>query len=1200
MLNVSRFKMKVLGASIASMCAMLGYAHADVALTDPFTPVPLELKATTDLIYISVPKTKIVFLVDDSIGSADIDSAISAVQSDPKYSESFIFEVKKVSDYNASTGSSGNSLLGAYSRGMADMRSKADLACRAYHMIVIGQSPDTTQNLNAQEAKWSNFIAPVNDKETNWNVAYESGVFWNSVGSGALSSKKDTASYIAQANARGDIMQGDTGIGFFDVVAGKWDSRHNTNVWEVKGNSNGNRKIPRKVFARQTIKSYGIEFGSIADSDTKAMIQSIGVDGDGRHFEVTNRQELEDRLKEIIDHAYPETVNSGTVTPPVKPVFAVFNLSDEQAIKKGEDFKDNWVIYPRLVTDNWSTNMAVYKTGDNPDKGFALGQDDCDRSSNYVCRVFTYYDPRRIIFSYINDDEGSSSSGKNGIGEIYYHYTGLYEPAPSTSAIANLAKNGFGYQAKNSVYGEEPSLRLFSEAFIPYHARYHYVKDQPSTSKITGKSALCYAGVSPSWRGGMAGTYCYYAEYRINEFVNSMKLGGKPFYRGVFRAPDNSYRMRSFIDAQEWRFVGDILHSQPEAVNKISTNPLEKRLSRLLLAGSNDGQFYIWEQLYNTRDATGKQNPPYKIKLTYWPAGFSRAGWGLESTTGWWVNSTTYDDYAKVDPDASEWHSRNPHKYFVDGGIQWRTTSQKSVPSEYQQTIAAVAMGRGARGAFALNIQGQDRASGEAVGVDADESQWDTSVPLFETEKGSKNELGYTIGTPQIALTATEVTKDPQTNKTVVNQKGVRQLMFLSNGYQAGQYTKSEGGNAEYTPTTGKIYVYEAMGQEFGEVAKNGGSVTGGDKPGTLVSTIEVSQCTKGLATPRLVDVDVKRNPKEGIFDVIYVGDYCGDVYRVDLRPAENQGAGKFINIWQSQVQKIFDGDEANPITTQPSVFMTGDNNYVVLVGTGSDLYSEDFDNTDQQYFYGIVDTVDRSKPDYKPSAPTTLAQLTEQTIREDNGYRYITKHAVSSSSGNKGWKLVLEGKGERVVTNSSVLTGTVYFSTNSYAEDKTSTKKETCAETSKGGAKMEIASWSMAVDAKTGGAPTKNTSYFNGNKIPNDVANGIFVSGIKQSGLSSGLTIATASLSLSSRDPNGGGQSGEDGLDPGDNKCVEYGEYVAIVVDQEKEGVTSSNPNAPNQQIANSNAHMHGLEVPICKSSSNNRLVRINLKEVR
>ncbi len=46
-------------------------------------------------------------------------------------------------------------------------------------------------------------------------------------------------------------------------------------------------------------------------------------------------------------------------------------------------------------------------------------------------------------------------------------------------------------------------------------------------------------------------------------------------------------------------------------------------------------------------------------------------------------------------------------------------------------------MGQGGRGAYALNVGGQNRVTGAATGLNADSSAWKEEVPLFETAKGA-------------------------------------------------------------------------------------------------------------------------------------------------------------------------------------------------------------------------------------------------------------------------------------------------------------------------------------------------------------------------------------------------------------------------------------------------------------------------------
>ena len=55
------------------------------------------------------------------------------------------------------------------------------------------------------------------------------------------------------------------------------------------------------------------------------------------------------------------------------------------------------------------------------------------------------------------------------------------------------------------------------------------------------------------------------------------------------------------------------------------------------------------------------------------------------------------------------------------------------------------------------------------------------TVPLFETIKGEKNNIGYTIGTPQIGRVSVN---RPADNGRVDTKENIRYAGFLASGYR--------------------------------------------------------------------------------------------------------------------------------------------------------------------------------------------------------------------------------------------------------------------------------------------------------------------------------------------------------------------------------------------------------------------------------
>lgn len=237
------------------------------------------------------------------------------------------------------------------------------------------------------------------------------------------------------------------------------------------------------------------------------------------------------------------------------------------------------------------------------------------------------------------------------------------------------------------------------------------------------------------------------------------------------------------------RNLGDILDGSVAAIgNK------DKGRQEFLVAAANDGMVHIF------RNDTPSN--PYDLKLSYIPAGMEREDdQGQATTLGKVLKDIARDGYG----------SSTPHRYMVNGGFVLRQTPDK-------QTFMFGAMGQGGRGAYALNI---------GAVANSDRSGWNKTVPLFETEKGAGNKLGYTIGSTQIGRVS--IKRDT----TPVNlESNVRYAGFLASGY------RTEDVNSEDNDTA--LYVYDMTGKEAG-TKNNGDQIS---KAGILLGD-KKNSCTK-------------------------------------------------------------------------------------------------------------------------------------------------------------------------------------------------------------------------------------------------------------------------------------------------------------------------------------------------------------------
>ena len=413
------------------------------------------------------------------------------------------------------------------------------------------------------------------------------------------------------------------------------------------------------------------------------------------------------------------------------------------------------------------------------------------------------------------------------------------------------------------------------------------------------------------------------------------------------------------------RNLGDILDGSVAAIGNKRDNRQE-----FLVAAANDGMVHIFRN--------GTPSNPYDLKLSYIPAGMEREDEkGQATTLGKVLKDIAREGYG----------SSTPHRYMVNGGFVLRQTPDK-------QTFMFGAMGQGGRGAYALNI--------DAV-ANSDRSSWNTTVPLFETKKGTGNKLGYTIGSTQIGRVSIKRDTTPVNLKSDVRYAG-----FLASGY------RTEDVNSVDNETA--LYVYDMTGKEAGtqDTGKNVSSA------GNLLAKIPAPNGKGGLSTPTLVDTDF-----DGIVDIAYAGDRYGNMFRFDLR-------GKTPSEWSAQM--IFQGSGNQPITSAPAVSRRGKDKYVVIFGTGSEIYQNELEGTNGQInaVYGIYDDV--STDESKKAVLANSSELEQQTRESDGEHIYVSNNKVGE--GKKGWSLTL-GPNERVTVKPTMILRTAVLTIRKY-ESKT------------------------------------------------------------------------------------------------------------------------------------------------------------------
>lgn len=537
-----------------------------------------------------------------------------------------------------------------------------------------------------------------------------------------------------------------------------------------------------------------------------------------------------------------------------------------------------------------------------------------------------------------------------------------------------------------------------------------------------------------------------------------------------------SYRLRGKGMDDNTRYMGDILDAPILTMGEKSEKTAGNH--RYLVAAANDGMVHIFAA--QKLNGMSKNNPnyhPYALKTSYIPGGIWRQN--QNDTILKNMKYQTHPQYGK-DP-------QRKHVYLINGGMASRTTDANG---NNRQTFIVGNAGQGGKGVFALNIGGNNRKTGSAVGIDAGLTNLKTALPLWDTGShafgnaaSTSANLGYTISTPAIARVAT------QWNGSSANIKeGVHYAAFIANGYD-GKDERSA------------LYIYDALGQEVGtntasENMQNKGRLI--KKIIVPADTTNPSQRGMGLSSPTVVDVDF-----DGVADLVYAGDQTGNLYRFDLRGS--------VENWHAK--RIFQGSPKQPISAAPSVSRrTKDGHYVILFGTGSDIYESDLKNKDMQSFYGLNENINQHQ-EWKRS--DLLAQKLTSKSDDKGDIRYISNHSLTAAGGKKygGWYIDLIEQnntllGERVVTKANVVGETVFFSTRTF---QTTEESNHAICTSSGSSGF---SWLMGVNIANGGSlSSKNTRF----SQPRDGS--LNYTGVRMSGIISPVSEAFARSNKDDKD---------------------------------------------------------------------------------
>jgi type IV pilus assembly protein PilY1 len=471
------------------------------------------------------------------------------------------------------------------------------------------------------------------------------------------------------------------------------------------------------------------------------------------------------------------------------------------------------------------------------------------------------------------------------------------------------------------------------------------------------------------------------------------------------------YRQRDKVDEktrdESRRNIGDILDNPIRSIgDNVSVGTDETKYQKYMITSANDGMVYVFR-------ATNDSSHPYDLKFNYMPMAIERQSNNGSDLVAHYYKDLTNNQYGR--------DSDHPHRYLLNGGFSvYETEKRKDAPSLIYMISN---MGQAGRGAFAINIGGNDLISGAPIAADNMSSgNWYKDVFLFQTPIGANNQFGYTIGTP--IASRVRVNKDVKASWTSVTDH-IREAAFINNGYN---YSDNMAQPVQQSPESA-LYVYDALGIDVGTA----GYAKVGMKAGEQIAKLVGPGGSGGLSSPVAYDLD-----SDGVADLVYAGDFGGNLFRFDLR---NPDPAKWT------ATKIFSAGA--PITATPAIYEveneTAQNNsstnkkLVIVFGTGSNIYQSDLNNNDEQAIYGIYDD-----PDETNNALIDKSSLLEQVMTYNGSKGQLSSFPFSQQR-YKGWYFKLNNDGERVVTPVQQLLYAGIVVTRSYSVSGDNKPKDPC-----------------------------------------------------------------------------------------------------------------------------------------------------------
>ena len=294
------------------------------------------------------------------------------------------------------------------------------------------------------------------------------------------------------------------------------------------------------------------------------------------------------------------------------------------------------------------------------------------------------------------------------------------------------------------------------------------------------------------------------------------------------------------------------------------------------------------------------------------------------------------------------------HRFYVDG-----TPAVGDYYDGGWKTALVGTTGAGGRSVFALDV--------------SNPLSFAASNVLWEVNSGNDADLGYTIGSAQIA-------RMPNGDWVAV----------VGNGYESAN----------------KRAVLFIIRLKDGVVTKVDTGVGSAGSP-------------NGLATP-VVAMD-----STAAITAIYAGDLLGNLWKFDVKTT-----GTTIAFGNKPLFVAKNGSLTQPITVQPDLIPHSRGGTMVLFGTGKIFESADALNNDVQSLYGVWDNTGVANV---TATPITTSQdaLQQQTLSWFGTSFYKTDNKTVDWATKRGWFMNLNlSTGERVTIEPQIFFDEVFFTT--------------------------------------------------------------------------------------------------------------------------------------------------------------------------